>query len=538
LRALRKVTGHIGRNVKPVYWKGMVEPDERSILVDPEATLGLYPIPHKSFDLLVGKVVLEGLASIEWSDWVLDKVIKSVTDIPEEVKPFFAAFLAAAEDIYIDELARPRVWSLYLNNFWKTALSTETRDPELPPSPDSLVNVWRSSVILGEKPDQLHYYYDDPLEILTNQTDRIREVTSVPTSRERRERRIDLYQEIWSQIYEAISEWEDFQIHPDAINMLDEAAPKSTLPESEEIQEPSEADEEEERELDGLDPDLAEEVRSIMEEGDTDLTQDIAVAVQEPEAKSMETFYKRGVAKTDVQPDELQVKRLRRIFREQESLIRRVRRRQIRRGLIEGKLDARRLYRVPLDGKVFKNRQAPGSDYLWQICIVADASASMAGKGGRQKPWHIAEKTFVSVAEAAKGFRNLLDIYAYNAEKNRCTLTQLYHGDALYSVMPMGRTPSGQAIAAAAMRINKKYKKSMIIHITDGAANCGLRISDAVSYCQKNNIEVFTIGCGCTQQTRNFLREAFPEGHVYFMKNINYLSVGLEYLFKRKILQY
>ena len=50
----------------------------------------------------------------------------------------------------------------------------------------------------------------------------------------------------------------------------------------------------------------------------------------------------------------------------------------------------------------------------------------MAGKSERQKPWYIAEKAFASIAEAATGFRNVLDIYAYSAEKNICTLTQLW----------------------------------------------------------------------------------------------------------------
>jgi hypothetical protein len=93
---------------------------------------------------------------------------------------------------------------------------------------------------------------------------------------------------------------------------------------------------------------------------------------------------------------------------------------------------------------------------------------------------------------------------------------------------------------AAATLLNQKFKrkqkKNMIIHITDGAANCGLPLSDAIKYCHHNNIEVYTIGCGCTPETRDILRETFPAGHVYFMKDTHYLSVGLEHLFKRRIL--
>jgi len=250
----------------------------------------------------------------------------------------------------------------------------------------------------------------------------------------------------------------------------------------------------------------------------------------------METVFKRGLVRSTARPDEFQVRRLRKVFREQEAMIRRSKRRHLRRGLTEGKIDARRLYRVPIKDTVFKNRQAPSAENLWQICIVADASASMAVKGEQENPWDIAERTFVSLAEVAKGFRNLLHIYAYNAERNRCTLTRLYHGGELYSVSPAGRTPSGQAIVAAASSLEKRLRKSMIIHITDGAANCGLHLGDAVRYCHDRNIDVFTIGCGCTQQTMAFLRESFPPGCVYFMQNIHYLSVGLEQLFRRKFL--
>ena len=40
LRAARKVAGHIGRNVKPVFWKGMAENESRFILLDPNLIKG------------------------------------------------------------------------------------------------------------------------------------------------------------------------------------------------------------------------------------------------------------------------------------------------------------------------------------------------------------------------------------------------------------------------------------------------------------------------------------------------------------------
>jgi hypothetical protein len=538
LRALRKVAGHIGKNVKPVFWKGMVAVDNTAILLDTEKIQDRYPIPFKDFDILVARVAFEGLASIEWVDWVRDKVIRGVPDRSENEKPYLKALLEAAECIYLDELARPHIWGLYLSNLWRTEFFMNQRDPRLPPSPASLGYIWMRKAILGQYPDQLHDYYNEVIDLLTIHTNAIRELALLPSVSTRRKKRIELYFDMWSAIYEIISEWEEFQLNPDAINMFDEAGPKAVLPDEEGNKE---AKEEGENQATGaLEWDLAEEVRSIMEEGESGLTRNIAVAVHDPEARPIETIIERGETRSNVSPDELQIRRLMRIFREQEVLIRRSRRKDIRRGLNEGKLDARRLYRVPINERVFKNKQAPSSENLWRICIVADASASMAGKSEIQKPWYIAEKTFASIAEAATGFRNVLDIYAYSAKKNICTLTQLWRGGKLYSVMPAGRTPSGQAIMNAATLLNKKSngnkKKNMIIHITDGAANCGLRLSDAVKYCHSNNIKVYTIGCGCTPQTRDFLRESFPVGHVYFMKDINYLSIGLEHLFKRKIL--
>jgi hypothetical protein len=129
----------------------------------------------------------------------------------------------------------------------------------------------------------------------------------------------------------------------------------------------------------------------------------------------------------------------------------------------------------------------------------------------------------------------LIDIYAYNAERNRCNITQLFYGGSIYSVSPSGRTPSGQAIMAVAQRLNRKYKKSMIVHITDGASNCGLSLRDSLEFCRVNQIEVFTIGCGCNRQTKDFLRQFFLPSNLYFLKNINNLAEGLEYLFKKTL---
>ncbi len=537
LRALRKVAAHLGRNVKPVFWTGMQATETNSITLDPDVADRGCPIPSETFDILVGQVVYEGLASIEWSEWVIEKVRGQAPDLSEKYAPFLDAFVQAAEDVYIDEFAKPKVWSLYLSKFWDVDRLREARDPALPPSASSLALIWRTWEVSGSVPVPLHHYYNDPLERLRECARAVREVADLSSPAERREKRVGLYLQAWPSIQKILAEWEEFATAPEAVNLFDEAAPQGPLPDPGERDEPESDDGRQEAEdAAGLDPDLAEEVENLLEDHETDLTRAILAAVEDPEAASMRTRIRQGTARMAVEPDPLLVKQLKRIFSEQESLARRERRRRTRRCLIEGSLDARRLYRVPIDGKVFKSREPPRLATTWQICLVADASASMAGKGVRLKPWPIAEKAFASLAEASRDSRNRVDIYAYHEEKGLCTLTRLYHGGKLYTVVPSGRTPSGQAIMAAAVTLRQSPGQSLIIHITDGASNCGVRLSDAVEFCSRNGIELVTIGCGCSRQTRDFLRECFPSERLYFMKHIRTLPLVLERLLRQRIL--
>jgi hypothetical protein len=543
LRAVRKVAGYIGRNVKPIFWKGMAKNESRFILLDPDLINGTYPIPHKTYDLLVGQVVLEGLLAMEFYEWVKERTLGSLSMVNNHTRPYIEPMIRGAENIYVNELARNRIWSLYLMDYFSYILSRNFRDPALPPTPESVFVLWQKKSILNQVPGKHHPYYDDLLEFLESYLKKVGSIAWQPVMSRRREDRIKLYVEMGHDIEKIISQWESFLLNPEAVDFYDEDGPKGK-PDFEENEEGEvEAGEpvnaEEAR---GLDPELAEDVSIILDEKKSRVFS-VAVAVDEPGARPMETRVEKGRVVADMAPDEVQVRRMRKLFKKQEILIRQIRRSCVRRGLAEGKLDALRLYRVPMDGKVFKNNQIPGPDHFWQICIVADASASMSGKDEPaeekerlRRPWEIAEKSFVSLATAAQGYGNLLDIYAYREERNVCILTHLYHGKNLYSVSPSGRTPSGQAIMAVGILLNQKYKKSMIVHITDGAANCGLSMGTALDFCRKHKIEVFTLGCGCNRQTRDFLKEFFSPGHLYFLKSIHDLAEGLEYLLRQKIL--
>jgi len=374
-----------------------------------------------------------------------------------------------------------------------------------------------------------------PLEILNGLTDELSYIALFPTLDERRSKRKNIYMDIWGRVAGEISEWEEFQSSPDAVKIRDEAAPQGEADGNEDGDENNDVDEFNRA---SADPEnLLNRLKAAYEDGENDLTDTIAVAVEDPEAKAMKTIVRKSHSISEIQAEDILVNRLRKIFLQQQSLFMRSRKRYIKKAQYEGKVDARRLYRVPLDGRVFKKKELIVSDFPWHVCIVADASSSMGGKSCGKRPWETAEKIFVSLAKAAAGFGNLIDIYAYSEDGGICMLTQLYYGEKMYSVIPKGRTPSGQAIIAAAMMLNKKYKNSMIIHITDGAANCGLSLGDTLRYCRAQDIDVFTIGCGCSLQTQQFLKGYFSADQLNFIDNITGLSEIIEKLFRQRMLK-
>jgi hypothetical protein len=536
LSALRKVAGLIGDNTKPVYWDGMPCSEKSAIILNPEVVKGTYPVPYRNIDLLVGQVVYESVLNVEWSDWVIEQV-KSYVTLSAETEPYLQSILVIAEEIYLDALVQQWVWSFYLSkHLHSLASQKDRRDLSLPPVPESVAGLWREIIFLQATFKSVHHYYEDLLAILMEYTPLIREIANLPILGERRSQRIQLYSDMWAKIQRALLEWEKFEPLKNAVSIKDKSGPKVPTPEAGEDSknEPGLKDSAPTPEV--MRPELAEEINSILDEGQMDLTQVILAVVENPKSEVMNTLFSRGVAECKVAIDKEQVNRLRKIFEKQQSLIRRSRRKRARRGLEQGKLDVRRLYRVPYSEKIFKRKENIHSDQSWIITIVADASASMGRRVGSTSSWILAEQTFASLADAAKRFSNHLEVYSYYEQSGQCHVVKLFKGNKLYTVYPTGQTPSGQAIVAAAMMMAKNRTKRLIIHITDGAANCGLCVADATDYCQKNNIELITIGCGHNEQTREIMKEQYPHS-LYLMHDIRGLPAGLERLFREKLLR-
>lgn len=540
LRALRKVGGHIGGNIRPICWKGMAENNSHAIVLDPAVCNRRFPIPFSAFDSLVGEVALNGLSSMEWTEWVVQQAIKTIQSRTPGVLPYLEEILRAAEDIYTHEMVGKHIWSGYIRCFFKKQLENMDRDPLLPPSPKSLADMWRRRHFNLPLPQHYHDYYDDPNPCFNRYEETIKTVFNIKNPGERRNRRTIQLQQLLQELDRVIFEWEMFSNTPDGVDFFEDELGEKRLTASnrhhheQDMDEPVE--EKERQEKPSLSPEMAEKIKKLLEEENVDISKMVALAINDPEATVMKTCLRMGVAASSTLPDEEQVKRLRQIFRNQEMLIRKAQKKSLRRGLTEGKLDPRRLHRAAIDGRIFQNKDAAGRQHYWQICIVVDASSSMGDKTLKYESWNMAEKTLASITKAFKGTRNLLSIYAYNENRNTCRLTRLVHGGRLFTVMPKGRTPSGQAILSAAMMLDRKYKNSMMIHITDGASNCGLRLADAVAFCRKKQFHLYTIGCGCNPQTREFLTGCFSPENVFFMHDIKYLSTGIEKLLNTKML--
>lgn len=162
----------------------------------------------------------------------------------------------------------------------------------------------------------------------------------------------------------------------------------------------------------------------------------------------------------------------------------------VSRGLSGGKVDPRRLYRAPISGRCFFQREAL-ADLDWNVALLIDASGSMRGT-----KWQMVQNTVGNLHTALTRVRSHLQAYAYFEVDGICMISQLIKDRQLLSVPPAGQTASGQAIIAAAYFMSSNRKRNLLIHVTDGRSNFGCDVRHAFTYCQSRNIDLVTLGCG------------------------------------------
>jgi len=535
LRALRKVAGHIGSPVRPVFWLGMTSSPASAIIVDPREHAGRYPIPLSAFDVMVGHVVNEAYGDIEWSQWVKNRVQDRFRSTRQEAADYLNSILAAGEDIFIHGLLAPgSVWSLYLARHWQHALAKPDHDPSLPPTPSSLANVWRAVALTATLPEGLHEAYGDLLTGLVEHQDALREVGRTGTVSQRRTARVALYEMIWNRLAPLILELIAPTRPVPGVEIRQPGAPRKSSEENERSGS-EKAEQPQEKQPAGLEKEVAEQVSALLDGAATDVSTWIASVVKDLGPNAIPTVLSAGSAPSTVIPDPHLVERLRRVFAAQDAFERRFRKKRVRRGMSGGKLDARRLYRWSLDEKIFKLTDKLHSDRAWQITLLVDASASMVRRKRGEVPWTVAEKTLASLVEAGKVSRNRVDVYAYNEQDQRCQVVSLTESGKLFTLCPAGQTPSGQALLTAALLGRGRPNKTLILHITDGGSNCGLDVSCATRYCRENDIDLVTIGCGYTAQTGDLLRKQYC-GSLCLMDSIYLLPENLERVIRRRLL--
>ncbi len=535
LKALRKVGGYIASNLnlKTIEWAGMSDLTEGKILLDPGFVLGDYPIPPGKMDVLVGWVAHEALHCKELSDLVWITIEKNITGLGLAARSALYNFVETAEDIYINYVAEDNiVWRRYISNAWKWFSRKISVNPLDPPTLVSLFQIWGEQVLENKPHHFIHPDYIEPLNFLLSGADEIKHSKNKGSSSERSNYRVLLYQEMWEALSIYLIKW------------------KTELPEIEELTTACEECKEDQEKLQEhdklikrqvlpLSADLELAINKVFEEDEEDkerdLTRQIKAIAGEESFKVIPTRFGDETKPCRTLPDPYLVKRLKLTFLAQQkanpSALR------VNRGLYYGKIDGRRLYRAPLEGRVFKEKERIVENKFWNITILVDASVSMALKkgGSRGGDWLMVQNTYVSLYEAAKGFGNKLNVFCYQEQGGRCYVMRVLHHNKLYTALPEGRTPTGQAIIAAGL-CTPKDKKRLIIHLTDGEPNCGASVNSALKFCQKQNIDLITIGYGFNDE----LKEQFQDQYgskLYLMESIEQLPAALEFLLKRKLLE-
>jgi len=509
LRAVRKVAGTLGRNVGEVVYAGMSKAPGTSIVLDPEFVMGDYPVDPWKVDYLVGLVVHEALHKTEWSDLVWTGVESASPDIKVREKVALSKIVGTGEDIYVDSVSEQSILGMYNRKVRLTAMDAmrSQLDPDVV-SVDELSYLWWLSAWDGDLGDADLAVYGQALDVLKGITPQVRAVIdSKKRVIDRCNLRRDIYLEAWEKIKDQVSSW----------RIVDKAVSWSFLDEE------AEAAAATKKSSSGpgikLSPATALEIEAKLAATSGNITPIIEAVVGETEEEILPTRLWDYNLPGKATVDQRQVSRLKAII--QGYADRKV---LISRGLITGKVDRKRLYRAPITGACFFDKQTL-PDVSWSICLLIDASGSMA----RGQNWRMVESAVATLHKAFRGSNNRLQAWAYFESHGICMITSLLKGRELMSISPSGQTPSGQALIAAAYFLPKDRKRKLIIHVTDGASNCGCEVEWGIKYCGDQHVQLVTLGCGL--EDRQEMAKQYGRS-VQFLDHFGQLPGAIEKLLK------
>jgi len=532
LRALRKVAGFLGDNVGSVDWVGMSTKKKGRIVLDPDIIIGRYPISYEKMDILVGIVVHEALHRVVWSERVWQEAVKQAGEITPREKLMLSKVVSTGEDIYVDMVSQKSVLGLYTAKVRQMALAMLKRMHRAVPSVDELLRIWWDTAF-NKSVQAVNEVYRDKLDILSAANGWLEEIAAGGTSvvdRDDLKRdlshfptisgkvwhgvvgrcdiRKDIYLEVWKKVYEDIKFWRVYDFGMPLYSPLD---PKEKT-KSKKKRKPGEFPL-----LESMD-----EVEAELAADSTDITPLIRAVVGDDDEVMSTSLWDFTVSDTHPVIDPYLVTRLKRIFElyaERKYLV--------NRGLKSGKIDARKLYRAPIDGRCFKEKQFR-TEASWNIVLLVDASASMGGV-----KWRMVENTVAAIYTALKSTNNHFQAFGYFEIEKICMISRIVKDNKLLSLQPMGQTASGQAIIGSALQMAQMGGKRLLIHVTDGGSNCGCDVSHGINYCRKKKIDLVTLGCG--YDDRELMREQYGDS-IRFLDSIEQVPGAIEGLLRKKIL--
>ncbi len=480
LRALRKVAGHLGPNVGRIEYTGMSQGGGSPIILEPAALMGQYPVPAKQVDDLVGLVTHEALHRTEWSDHVWRLLEPMIHTLPGLANVRFQKIVSVGEDIYVDMMADKTVFGLYTPMARSQAFADARArfDPKRL-SLDALVYLWWTAAWGGDGDLACPLPYREPLQALERLTGLLGEIRDQGKGvTDRCERRVEAYLRTWEEIKDSIS----------SLDLVDKTL--QWYPSSSRREAPDVRKREAGPAKKSLSPYVMHQIELQLAHGSPVITPIIQAVVGYDNDDVVPTSrWDFSVPSRPVIDPHL-VARLKSIF-----LTYAAQKTILNRGLLSGKIDRRRLYRAPVSGRCFLQKEKL-PDLEWNVTLLMDASGSMRGS-----KWRIVENTVGNLHKALVGSRNHFQAYAYFEVDGVCMISRLIRNGQLLSVPPSGRTASGQAIIAVAYFMPKGRKRNLLIHVTDGESNMGCDVRYGIEYCRKQKIHLVTLGCAYKERS-------------------------------------
>ena len=510
LSGLRKVASLVGRNVGTLVWSGMKA--ENGLQIDPALVMGAYPVPSAKVDLVTGLTIHLAYSRVEWS-----RLLMKLAGPSKPVHPRYAAhfdfYLDFCERVYLDCLSNRSPFGLYTEAHRLWAIKRALAGPLNPPTISHLLNLWweaaadrngrryteeyvdRSARGAFQR-NNLERFYKEPMRVLNSMAGAlINECPRIDGVTQRCKHRLNLYLSTWARLADFIKFW--------PIDSKDVYFPTSEIDQN--ILDSR--DGEKENEL-GTNLVLPEEVKNATFHTLPVYTDDVRRVVQNKD----DVVSIRGNDWVLAAPNRIDQTVLHRLS----IVLRSAAERDVRvsRGQRTGKIDRRRLYRTFTVGTVFKLIK---TDFLLRsnIVVLVDATGSMAAP----LKWENLETAYQTLFAALRKFNKRARLLAYNEREDTCLLTEIFRDDKFYNVQPRGKTASGEAIIATVRSLKTSYRKSYLIHITDGASNWGCGVNDAISLCRREGINLLTLGIGCNADNKRSLREEYGGAVAFIERN-------------------